>query len=51
MEITFGVMNITRQAAKPAFAETGPEQSANQHEQKTGENQKFSNFVHLFTQK
>lgn len=50
MEISFGVMDIHRQTAKAAFAEAWPEQHANQHEQKAGENQKFSCFIHSFAQ-
>jgi hypothetical protein len=36
-EIAFGIIDIARQTAKPAFAETGPKQRAGGGDEQTGD--------------
>ena len=46
MEITFGIVDIARQAPEPAFAEAGPQQRANDHHDHSSNYEKFSDVIH-----
>ena len=46
-EIAFGDMNISRKPAQPGFAKPRPQQSADDRNEQSCDNQKFSNFVHV----
>ena len=48
-EVVFAVVDIAGQAAKPAFAEARPKESANSGKDQAGDNQKLSDILHIDT--
>jgi hypothetical protein len=45
-EIPFRVMNVSGEAAEPAFAEAGPEQRPDDGQEQADDNQEFSEIGH-----